>query len=154
MSDLKKIDTNAYVTVQGQYAVVNESVGYAIINIQTKQIVARNISSFLDCVKTLEYIVGKGESQDPIQHSTSKENQPQIQLTNFGVKPDVQRLIEIYAPATVRVEKKVHWNRSRYKCYDVSGNCLGRVKGKQGDRYWEDGSGNKHYQEKVSSHLS
>ena len=145
MSDLKKIDTNAYVTVQGQYAVVNESVGYAIINIQTKQIVARNISSFLDCVKTLEYIVGKGESQDPIQHSTSKENQPQIQLTNFGVKPDVQRLIEIYAPATVRVEKKVHWNRSRYKCYDVSGNCLGRVKGKQGDRYWEDGSGNKHY---------
>jgi hypothetical protein len=145
MSDLKKIDTNAYVTVQGQYAVVNEGVGYAIIDIQTKQIVARNISSFLDCVKTLEYIVGKGESQDPIQHSTSKENQPQIQLTNFGVKPDVQRLIEIYAPATVRVEKKVHWNRSRYKCYDVSGNCLGRVKGKQGDRYWEDGSGNKHY---------
>jgi hypothetical protein len=145
MSDLKKIDTNAYVTVQGQYAVVNEGAGYAIINIQTEQILARNISSFLDCVKTLEYIVGKGESQDPIQHSTSNENPPQIQLTNFGVKPDVQRLIEIYAPATVRVEKKVHWNRSRYKCYDVSGNCLGRVKGKQGDRYWEDGIGNKHY---------
>jgi hypothetical protein len=145
MSDLKKIDTNAYVTVQGQYAVVNEGAGYAIINIQTEQILARNISSFLDCVKTLEYIVGKGESQDPIQHSTSNENPPQIQLTNFGVKPDVQRLIENYSPATVRVEKKVHWNRSRYKCYDVSGNCLGRVKGKQGDRYWEDGSGNKHY---------
>ncbi|MBE9259173.1 MULTISPECIES: hypothetical protein [Dolichospermum] len=145
MSDIKKIDTNAYVTVQGQYAVVNEGAGYAIINIQTKQIVARNISSFLDCVKTLEYIVGKGESQDPIQYSTSNENQPQIQLTNFGVKPDVQRLIEIYAPATVRVEKKVHWNRSRYKCYDLSGNCLGRVKGKQGDRYWEDINGNKHY---------
>ena len=86
MSDLKRIDTNAYVTVQGQYAVVNEGAGYAIINIQTKQIVARNISSFLDCVKTLEYIVGKGESQDPIQHSTSNENPPQIQLTNFGVK--------------------------------------------------------------------
>ena len=145
MSDIKKIDTNAYVTVQGQYAVVNEGAGYAIINIQTKQIVARNISSFLDCVKTLEYIVGKGESQDPIKYSTSNENQPQIQLTNFGVKPDVQRLIEIYAPATVRVEKKVHWNRSRYKCYDLSGNCLGRVKGKQGDRYWEDINGNKHY---------
>ncbi|WP_027402770.1 hypothetical protein [Aphanizomenon flos-aquae] len=145
MSDIKKIDTNAYVTVQGQYAVVNEGAGYAIINIQTKQIVARNISSFLDCVKTLEYIVGKGESQDPIQYSTSNENQPQIQLTNFGVKPDIQRLIEIYAPATVRVEKKVHWNRSRYKCYDLSGNCLGRVKGKQGDRYWEDINGNKHY---------
>ena len=145
MSDIKKIDTNAYVTVQGQYAVVNEGAGYAIINIQTKQIVARNISSFLDCVKTLDYIVGKGESQDPIQYSTSNENQPQIQLTNFGVKPDVQRLIEIYAPATVRVEKKVHWNRSRYKCYDLSGNCLGRVKGKQGDRYWEDINGNKHY---------
>jgi hypothetical protein len=143
MSDIKKIDKNAYVTVQGQYAVVNEGTGYAIINIQTKSIVARNISSFLDCVKTLEYIVGKGESQDLIQNPTASKNPPLIQLPDFGVRPDVQRLIEIYAPSTVRVEKKVDWNKSRYKCYDASGNCLGRVKGKLGDRYWEDRSGGK-----------
>jgi hypothetical protein len=143
MSDIKKIDKNAYVTVQGQYAVVNEGTGYAIINIQTKSIVARNISSFLDCVKTLEYIVGKGESQDLIQNPTASKNPPPIQLPDFGVRPDVQRLIEIYAPSTVRVEKKVDWNKSRYKCYDASGNCLGRVKGKLGDRYWEDRSGGK-----------
>jgi hypothetical protein len=138
MNDIKKIDTNAYVTVQGQYAVVNEGTGYAIINIQTKQIVARNISSFLDCVKTLEYIVGKGESQNPAQHSIPNEKPPQIQVPKFGVKPDVQRLIEIYAPATVRVTKKVRWGQSRYKCYDASGNCLGRVRGQSGDRYWEE----------------
>jgi hypothetical protein len=58
MSDIKKINQSDYVTVQGQYAVINEGTGYAIINIQTKQIAARNISSFLDCVKTLEYIIG------------------------------------------------------------------------------------------------
>ena len=52
MSDIKRIDTNAYVTVQGQYAVVNEGSGYAIINTHTKQVIARNISSFLDCVKS------------------------------------------------------------------------------------------------------
>jgi hypothetical protein len=71
MSDIKRIDTNAYVTVQGQYAVVNEGSGYAIINTQTKQVIARNISSFLDCVKTLEYIFSSAESQnsDPIQTS-------------------------------------------------------------------------------------
>jgi hypothetical protein len=71
MSDIKRIDTNAYVTVQGQYAVVNEGSGYAIINTQTKQVIARNISSFLDCVKTLEYIFSNAEAQnsDPIQTS-------------------------------------------------------------------------------------
>jgi hypothetical protein len=71
MSDIKKIDTNTYVTVQGQYAVVNEGSGYAIINIQTKQVIARNITSFLDCVKTLEYILGNAEPphSDPIQVS-------------------------------------------------------------------------------------
>ncbi|MDB9458819.1 hypothetical protein PN480_16595 [Dolichospermum circinale CS-1225] len=71
MSDIKRIDTNAYVTVQGQYAVVNEGSGYAIINTHTKQVIARNISSFLDCVKTLEYIFSNAESQnsDPIQTS-------------------------------------------------------------------------------------
>jgi hypothetical protein len=73
MSDIKRIDTNTYVTVQGQYAVVNEGSGYAIINTLTKQVIARNISSFLDCVKTLEYIFSNAESQnsDPIQTSAS-----------------------------------------------------------------------------------
>ena len=71
MNDIKRIDTNAYVTVQGQYAVVNEGSGYAIITTHTKQVIARNISSFLDCVKTLEYIFSNAESQnsDPIQTS-------------------------------------------------------------------------------------
>jgi hypothetical protein len=64
MSDIKRIDTNTYVTVQGQYAVVNEGSGYAIINTLTKQVIARNISSFLDCVKTLEYIFSNAESQN------------------------------------------------------------------------------------------
>lgn len=69
MSDINRIDTTAYVTVQGQYAVVNEGSSYGIINIHTKQVIARNILSFLDCVKTLEYIVGKAEVQnsEPIQ---------------------------------------------------------------------------------------
>lgn len=71
MSDIKTISQNEYVTVQGHYAVINEGTGYAIVNIQTKQILARNISSFLDCVKTLEYIVGKGESQNESQSPTS-----------------------------------------------------------------------------------
>ncbi|MGH1395083.1 MAG: hypothetical protein ACRAVC_13805 [Trichormus sp.] len=65
MSEIKRIDTNAYVTVQGQYAVVNEGSSYAIINTQTKQVIARNILSFLDCVKTLEYILGDAKSQNP-----------------------------------------------------------------------------------------
>jgi hypothetical protein len=64
MSDIKRIDTNAYVTVQGDYAVVNEGSSYGIINIHTKQVIARNIISFLDCVKTLEYILGNAESQN------------------------------------------------------------------------------------------
>ena len=132
--------------MQGQYAVINEGAGYAILNIQTKQMLARNISSFLDCVKTLEYIVGKGESQS--QSSSPRnpcQSQHQPKIPDFGVRADVQHLIETYAPATVRVEKEVNWNRSKYKCYDASGNYLGRVKGKLGDRYWEDRAGNKHY---------
>lgn len=73
MSDIKRIDTNAYVSVQGQYAVVNEGSSYAIINTQTKQVIARNILSFLDCVKTLEYILGDTKSQntEPIKGSAS-----------------------------------------------------------------------------------
>jgi hypothetical protein len=79
-----------------------------------------------------------------VGYSTTTENPPQIQAHEFDVRPDVQKLIEIHAPSTVRVEKKVDWGKSRYKCYDASSNCLGRVKGKLGDRYWEEQS-KKHY---------
>lgn len=140
MSDVERINTNAYVTVQGHYAVTNEGTGYAIINIQTEQIVAHNISSFLDCVKTLEYLLGKSESQD--QSLTS--NSVQLKVPNFNVREDVQQLIEAYAPTTTRVEKEVNWNRSKYKCYDRLNNYLGQVKGKLGDRYWKDPLGNKY----------
>lgn len=145
MSDIKTINNNDYVTVQGQYGVINQGTGYAIINIQTQQMIAHNISSFLDCVKTLEYLANKNETQTQTSVSTSFQAQTQPKIPNFGVKADVQRLIEIYAPTTKRVEKKVHLNRSRYKCYDEYGNCLGRVKGKLGNRYWEDNSGSKYY---------
>ncbi|MGI0482956.1 hypothetical protein ACN4EE_19500 [Geminocystis sp. CENA526] len=66
MNEIANIDSSAYVTVQGNYAVINKGTGYAIINIQNKQFLARNISSFLDCVKTLEYIASKQDnsSQD------------------------------------------------------------------------------------------
>ncbi len=37
MNEIANIDSTAYVTVQGNYAVINEGTGYAIINIQNKQ---------------------------------------------------------------------------------------------------------------------
>jgi len=91
MNNIKRISQNEYVTVQGQYAVTNEGTGYTIVNTQTGQILARNISSFLDCVKTLEYIVGKGEFQNqsqsptrdspPRSHPNSEPVQEEITLT-------------------------------------------------------------------------
>jgi hypothetical protein len=81
MSDIKRIDTDAYVTVQGQYGVVNEGYSYGIINIHTKQVIARNILSFLDCVKTLEYILGNPES----------ENSEPMRTSAFISEPDAPR---------------------------------------------------------------
>lgn len=103
MSDIKRINQNECVTVQGQYAVINEGTGYAIVNIQTQQILARNISSFLDCVKTLEYIVGKGESQNrsqsPIPASPSqhhpKPEPVQEQITSTPINHTQKKLDEL-----------------------------------------------------------
>lgn len=73
MTEIANIDSTAYVTVQGNYAVINEGTGYAIINIQNKQFLARNISSFLDCVKTLEYITSKQENSSQNYHTYPEE---------------------------------------------------------------------------------
>ena len=103
MSDIKRISQNEYVTVQGQYAVINEGTRYAIVNIQTKQILARNISSFLDCVKTLEYIVGKGESQKqsqsptPASHPKQNPNYELVQgeITSSCINDNQKKLDEL-----------------------------------------------------------
>ncbi|NCJ08379.1 hypothetical protein GS597_18070 [Synechococcales cyanobacterium C] len=147
MNDIKKVDSSQYVTVQGPYAVLNEGRGYAIIHMTTKEYLARNIESFLDCVRTLEYLSGKiphtGDSTATVPQEGCQSNQ--IQTPNFGVREDVQKLIEKYAPETVRVDKEVNWNRSKYRCFDVQGNYLGKIKGKLGDRYWIDHSGQRFY---------
>ena len=140
MTELQKINPNEFVTVQGKFAVINQGTGYAIINIETQKVVAQNLISFVDCVQTMEYFAQKLST--PASMPTVQEvPAPQVHrphVPSFNVRPDVQALIEQYAPTTVRVEKKVHLNRSRYKCYDASGELLGRVQGKLGKRYWED----------------
>ena len=144
MNHLSNIDSNNYVTIQNQYGVINQGTGYAIVNIQTKQTIAQNISSFLDCVKTLEYL--SGNSQSNYQSNQNHNSFDSVSFNrNFGVKPDVHQVIMAYAPSTARVEKKTNSEGARYKCYDQSDNYLGQVRGKVGNRYWKDSSGIKHY---------
>ena len=150
MDNIAKIDPSNYVTVQGPYAVVNEGTGYAIIDIKTQAYIARNITSFLDCVKTLEHLSGKIPQAMPPEASNSQTTSNfsesiQQKTPHFGVRDDVQKLIEKYAPQTIRVEKEVNWNRSKYRCFDAQGNYLGKVKGKLRDRYWVDQSGQRLY---------
>jgi hypothetical protein len=152
MTNLQRINPSDFVTVQGPFAVINEGTGYAIVNTQTQKVLAQNLISFVDCVKTLEYLTEKlsaaPESHSPTPHVqvvSAPEQAKPSPVPSFNVRPDVQHLIEKYAPTTVRVEKKVKLNRSRYKCYDASGRLLGRVQGKLGKRYWEDCERRRHY---------
>lgn len=137
MNHISNIDSTNYVTIQNQYGVINQGTGYSIVNIQTKQIIAQNISSFLDCVKTLEHLSNNNQSNHQSNQNPSSFN-PVSSTLNFGVKPDVYQIILAYAPNTVRVEKKTNSQGARYKCYDQSNNYLGQVRGKLHSRYWKD----------------
>ncbi|MFM1842312.1 MAG: hypothetical protein RLZZ490_1048, partial [Cyanobacteriota bacterium] len=63
MTEIKPIQ-NDYVTVKQHLGVINHGNGYAIVNIHTGECMARNISSFLDSVKTIDYILN-GQSPPP-----------------------------------------------------------------------------------------
>jgi hypothetical protein len=60
-------------------------------------------------------------------------------------------LIAQNATSTVRVETKSNKRGQRYKCYDQSGKCIGRIKGDPGARYWQPDVGqyDKHHSKKV-----
>ncbi|MEY2997619.1 MAG: hypothetical protein RIQ82_1000 [Bacteroidota bacterium] len=125
MSEIKPINQD-YVTVKQYLGVINHGDGYAIVNILTGEYMARNISSFLDCVKTIDYLLS--------------DNNDELERAIQGFKPNIQQLIKKYAPETRRVKKKSNFlGFTWYKCYDKSGNVLGRVRGSSGDRYWQYG---------------
>jgi len=146
MTDITPIQ-NEYVTVKGPYGVLNEGTGYAIVNIYTSERIAHNIPSFRDCVETIDYLLEKSEASKPPVKAPEPTNE-KLEKAIQGLKSDVQRLIRKYAPDTANVDKSVNpLSQSRYKCYDSKGKVLGRVRGRSGDRYWQDGglSDQKHY---------
>lgn len=74
MTNIKNIH-NEFVTIKGVYGVVNQGHGYAIVNIQTGECMAHNISSFYDCVRTIEILPGgaaptKSKAQEKAPEST------------------------------------------------------------------------------------
>lgn len=118
MSESTTSDNNNLnsVAIGGQYAVIVESNGYAVINIHNRLAIADEIASVEEAVKILQYLnkevawVGERDSLDKLP-----------------VTLEIKRAIRNYAPATAKVEKKVNPQGVKYRCYDAAGNYLGQV---------------------------
>lgn len=146
MSDIKRIQNDEFAGFEGNYGIRNHGTGYAVINILTKEMKAHNISSYLDALKTAEYLANKDKEKEVIELETTPVPLPITQLNEeldraiTGLKPNLQELIKKYAPETRRVEKSSNFlGYTWYKCYDKSGDVLGRIRGTDGDRYWQYG---------------
>lgn len=151
MSDIKPIGNGEFAGIEGNYGIINQGTGYAIVNILTNEMKAHNISSYLDALKTAEHLAKRDNNQteeiidleftDSTNNISDSKTSDQLESAIRGLKPDIQRLIRKYAPQTVHVDKSTNlFGQSRYKCFDNSGNVLGRVRrGKKGDRYWQYG---------------
>jgi len=158
MSDIKPITSGEFAGIEGNYGIINQGTGYAIVNIFTNEMKAHNISSYLDALKTAEHLAKRDNNQAEevidLEFTNSTNNTPNLETNNRledairGLRPDIQRLIRKYAPETIRVKKKSNiLGYTWYKCYEKSGNVLGRVRGSSGDRYWQYGGldSTKHY---------
>lgn len=150
MNEIKPINQGEFAGMVGTYGIINQGTGYAVVNVLTKNMEAHNISSYLDAYKTAEYLDNKYKVTEiyPTDITPPPPKNNELEDAIRGLKPDVQRLIRKYAPETVNVDKSTNpLSQSRYKCFDTSGNVLGRVRGKTGNRYWQSGglSDQKHY---------
>ncbi|MBJ7898515.1 MAG: hypothetical protein GC158_01050 [Cyanobacteria bacterium RI_101] len=123
MSDIKPIQ-NEFAGIEGNYGIINQGTGYAVVNILTKEMKAYNISSYLDALKTAEYLARREEVIDlpptpvPPVPTPPLENPGPSLLEDAirGLKPDIQRLIRKYAPETVSVDKSTNFADSKMKC--------------------------------------
>jgi hypothetical protein len=65
MSEIKPIQ-NEFAGIEGNYGIVNQGTGYAVVNILTKEMKAHNISSYLDALKTAEHLAKKDKAEEVI----------------------------------------------------------------------------------------
>jgi hypothetical protein len=82
MSDIKPIE-NDYVTIKGLFGVINHGNGYAIVNVQTKEYIARNISSFLDCIKTMDYLLGNIQDENTETNNQRENSLNQLDMATI-----------------------------------------------------------------------
>jgi hypothetical protein len=153
MSGIKPIGSGEFAGIEGNYGIINQGTGYAIVNILTNEMKAHNITSYLDALKTAEHLAKKDKIEaeevidlefttvSPTSTNHNPEKNDELERVIQGLKPDIQRLIRKYAPETVRVKKDSNiLGYSWYKCYNQNGSRVGTIRGKTGDRYWQYGS--------------
>lgn len=59
MTEIKPIQ-NEFVTVKEYLGVINHGDGYAIVNVYTRECIARNITSFTDCLNAIKVLLEAG----------------------------------------------------------------------------------------------
>lgn len=65
MGDIKPIQ-NEFAGIEGNYGIINQGTGYAVVNILTKEMKAHNISSYLDALKTAEHLAKRDKAEEVI----------------------------------------------------------------------------------------
>jgi hypothetical protein len=66
MSDIKPISDKDYCGVVGNYGVINHGTGYGIIYIPDKEMIAHNITSYLDAYKTAKAMDEEDKEKEEI----------------------------------------------------------------------------------------
>lgn len=125
MTEIKPIQ-NDYVTVKQHLGVINHGDGYAIVNIHTGECMARNISSFLDCVKTIDYILG----DQPLQKQQAKTRR-----TKRRSSSNILDGLEVYDRCIVGKIENIK------KHIDRQSDCYGKLVNWHSGGFWHYGIG-------------
>jgi len=125
MTEIKPIQ-NDYVTVKQHLGVINHGNGYAIINIHTGECMARNISSFLDCVKTIDHILG--EASFPTE-------QTEVRQTKRRSSANILDGLEVYDQSIMRKIENIK------NCCNRQSDYYGKLVNWHSDGVWHYGIG-------------
>ncbi|MEB3311903.1 MAG: hypothetical protein VKJ02_16885 [Snowella sp.] len=109
MSNIKPV-ANEFAGIEGNYGIVNQGTGYAVVNILTGEMKAHNISSYLDALKTAEHLAKRDKAEEVINLETT----PVSPVSTFLDELDMATVrsmvtyFEQYAPNTIRRYHRDH----------------------------------------------
>jgi hypothetical protein len=118
MGDIKPIQ-NEFAGIEGNYGIINQGTGYAVVDILTNEMKAHNISSYLDALKTAEHLAKRDKVEEVINLEFTTVSSPSSDVYDPKIREKINNIKKHSNSHSKFYGKLVNWYSDGFWHYGI-----------------------------------